>query len=232
MENETTEELKALKRKQNTRAALVIGISTLMFLLLGFSILSLIVTANARGEIAALESHRANAGEAAVEELCEQVELLGQTCVVYPEELPAPPPGVPGLPGDPGRPGDPGVPGLPGSPGQQGQPGGQGPVGEPGEQGGQGPTGPPGEPGQDGEPGQPGQDGAPGEPGTQGVAGQEGQPGQDGADGAPGEPGEDGEPPAGWIAPCPSLLDPGQLCSCVRDVDSPDSAPTYTCNPI
>lgn len=60
-----------------------------------------------------------------------------------------------------------------------------------------------------------------------------GPPGSDGARGAdstvpgpPGPAGADGQPPAGWTY-TDSL---GVERSCTRDVDSPDSAPTYACS--
>lgn len=113
-----------------------------------------------------------------------------------------------------------------------------GPAGEPGVQGPQGPPGPKGDRGEPGrtppclaEPagcqGQDGADGANGAPGEPGTAGPQGEPGASGPAGQDGTDGADGQPPAGWTWTDPSPG--GKTYTCTRDVDSPDSAPTYTC---
>lgn len=142
-----------------------------------------------------------------------QAEAAGQTPVAPPPEAiqrdptivkgPAGDQGPAGDPGAPGRTGSPGPPGPPGEPGSDGEPGPGGPPG------GIGPSGPPGPVGPAGPPGADGEDGAPGAPG---------------ADGEDGRDGEDGEPPAAFTYR--DLLGP---VTCRRDADSPDSAPTYTC---
>jgi len=87
----------------------------------------------------------------------------------------------------------------------------RGPSGSPGPDGSRGPTGAPGTDGQDGT------DGATGPEGPQGPKGDKGDPGQDGAD---------GQPPASYTIPVAGIT-----YECDRDAGSPDSAPTYTCNP-
>ena len=113
-----------------------------------------------------------------------------------------------------------------GPPGQSGPGGPPGPEGDRGPSGLPGPTGPPGVDGADGDGGPPGTvgtDGAAGEPGPAGPAGQDGA---DGDRGPAGEDGADGEPPASFTFP--DAL--GRTVTCRRDGDSPDSAPTYTCD--
>lgn len=87
-----------------------------------------------------------------------------------------------------------------------------------------------GPPGAAGTPGPRGPDGGDGAAGTPGVDGQPGPGGSAGVDGSPGPAGSDGapgHPPESW-----AWTDPlGVRYQCVRDVDSPDSAPTYVCKP-
>lgn len=102
--------------------------------------------------------------------------------------------------------------GEPGPPGPRGPAGPTGNMGFPGEMG---PSGPPGVDGEDGI----GEQGPAGEAGPAGAQGDPGPAGRDGADG------QDGKPPASWTWTDPD----GVRYECVRDADSPDAAPTYTC---
>lgn len=131
------------------------------------------------------ETQRANEAVADLEDVCAQVEELGQTCVEDPEELR----------GDPGAEGPPGPSGPPGEDGADGEDGSPGPVGP---SGGPGPTGPPGADGSDGGSGADGQDGTAGEPGPQGEPGPSGPPGPPGTAGEDGEDGEDADCPEGF----------------------------------
>jgi hypothetical protein len=124
--------------------------------------------------------------------------------------------------------------------GAQGIPGVQGPIGPQGVSGIQGLQGVPGVPGTDGVDGKDGAmgpagpagaDGAQGEPGPQGepgAQGPQGEKGETGAVGPQGPAGQNGEPPAGWIVLGPNGV---PVEECLRDPDSPDTAPTYTCEP-
>jgi hypothetical protein len=101
-------------------------------------------------------------------------------------------------------------------------------VGERGEVGPRGPQGVPGPTGNMGPPGLMGPSGSPGVDGRDGIDGQDGapgEPGQDGQDGRDGVDGQDGRPPASWTWTDPQ----GAEYRCVRDAESPDTAPTYTC---
>jgi hypothetical protein len=122
-----------------------------------------------------------------------------------------------------------------------------GPAGQPGLTGATGPAGPAGPAGQsppclsqpsqcrgaDGRDGVNGQAGADGRDGTNGVDGTNGTNGTNGVDGQSppclSEPsqcrGTDGRPPQGWVV----IRSDGTRETCVRDQDSPDNAPTYTC---
>lgn len=144
----------------------------------------------------------------AAQELAAQVrELGGVPRVVAPtpgERGPRGEIGETGMPGPQGEPGPSGIPGIPGQPG---------------------PAGPSGPGGANGEDGTPGADGASGEPGPAGPQGEPGPAGPQGPQGEPGVPGQNGEPPAGWT--WTDAL--GRNQSCVRDAESPDNAPTYTC---
>jgi hypothetical protein len=222
MDEEITQQISNRTRKQDRRTQVAIIAVVLMILFGVLAIASFIHDAREQQQIAVVQEERAEEAVGAVDQLCAQVEELGRSCVVNPEDLR-------GEQGDPGQPGEPGEEGDPGQEGEQGEQGEEGEPGQPGEEGQPGPTGQPGEPGQPGtpgEPGQPGQDGAPGEPG------EPGQPGLPGQDGQPGQDGEDGEPPTSFTFPCESILEPDRVCICLRDVDSPDEAPTYTCQPV
>lgn len=86
--------------------------------------------------------------------------------------------------------------------------------------------------GADGSPGpsgSPGADGTDGSPGPTGSPGADGKDGADGRDGTDGHDGKDGEPPASYTIPSP--WEPNVTLRCDRNPGSPDSAPTYTCNP-
>jgi collagen triple helix repeat protein len=111
---------------------------------------------------------------------------------------------------EPPAPGERGPGGETGVDGRDGAPGPTGPSGPAGPTGPTGPTGAPGDAGPAGDPGPPGPQGDPGPPGT------DGQPGQDGTA---------GQPPASWTWTDTD----GRTQSCVRDPESPDAAPTYTC---
>lgn len=109
-----------------------------------------------------------------------------------------------------------------GPPGEQGQPGHPGPTGPAGPGGSTGPGGPPGANGPAGNPG------PTGPPGPAGPAGQNGKDGQDGTDGATGPAGPQGPAPVSW-----TFADTlGRPVTCTRVPESPDSAPTYTCERI
>lgn len=138
-----------------------------------------------------------------------------------------------------GQDGSSGASGAPGRDGLNGSPGPSGASGRPG-------TDATGRPGADatGRPGAPGVNatgapgvnatGAPGAPGKDGVDGKDGAPGKDGTNGvdgtgAPGTSGTsgvDGNPPEAWTWTDPAT---GVVYTCTRDVDSPATAPTYTC---
>ena len=108
-----------------------------------------------------------------------------------------------------------------GEPGERGWPGPPGPTGPPGLTGRPGPTGPPGPEGEDGA----SNVGPSGPPGPAGADGQDGTDGAPGPAGPPGPAGVDGEPPASWT--WSDLV--GTTYTCRRVPDSPDTAPTYTC---
>lgn len=108
--------------------------------------------------------------------------------------------------------------------GERGEPGSTGPRGPAGPTGNMGPPGPMGPLGPSGPAGADGQDGV-GDPGPAGSAGEPGPAGPQGEPGPAGQDGDDGEPPASW-----KWTDSdGAEYECGRDVDSPDGAPTYTC---
>lgn len=107
-----------------------------------------------------------------------------------------------------------------GEPGPRGDQGPAGPKGDTGSAGEPGPSGVPGLPGSNGSPGSPGVDGKPGEAGP---AGAQGEPGPAGPSG---QPGKTGPPPSSWTSTDPVT---GVTYKCVRDTESPDTAPTYTC---
>lgn len=101
-----------------------------------------------------------------------------------------------------------------------------GPAGPPGPPGPEGPPGSPGPPGAGGARGPGGPGGVPGPSGPAGKDGADGEPGPAGPPGADGRDGADGKPPASW-----TYTDTlGRPVTCHRDTDSPDTAPTYTCD--
>lgn len=151
---------------------------------------------------------------AAADALADQVRSLGQTPVIDTGQLRVGPQGQRGPEGSPGRPGI-------------GRPGPVGPAGPPGPQppcvdrpsGCVGPGGPEGPEGAPAEP-IPGPRGDPGES-VQGPPGPAGPPGPEGA------PGQPGSPPTSF-----RFTDAlGREQQCTRDPESPDSAPTYSCEP-
>jgi hypothetical protein len=75
--------------------------------------------------------------------------------------------------------------------------------------------------------GKDGADGADGKDGEQGPPGKDGADGERGPEGPAGPPGEDGQPPERFTFTDTA----GREQTCVRDEDSPDTAPTYTCTP-
>lgn len=97
----------------------------------------------------------ANKAVTSAEQLCQQVQQLGGTCVVDVSKLrgdtgpagPEGPAGPPGIPGEDGRDGSPGPVGPTGPAGQPGAAGVPGPAGATGPVGPAGPTGPPGQAG-------------------------------------------------------------------------------------
>lgn len=153
-----------------------------------------------------MTSQEAEQGEAAaiaaVEDLCDQVEALGRTCVQDPEELR----GDPGAEGPQGPPGDPGP---------------SGPMGPAGPEGDVGPTGPAGP---TGETGAPGQDGADGVDGTDGATGPQGEPGEPGPSGPPGPEGPPGPTcPEGYTPESHTVITddgPREAVVCVEDSES------------
>jgi hypothetical protein len=115
----------------------------------------------------------------------------------------------------------------PGERGRQGKQGPQGPQGPLGPRGPEGPEGPQGPEGPEGEPGTDGEDGTDGVDGADGKDGADGADGERGPEGPAGPPGADGQPPESF-----TFTDSmGREQTCVRDEDSPDTAPTYTCTP-
>lgn len=121
-----------------------------------------------------MAGQEAEQGEAAAiasaEDLCDQVEALGRTCVQDPNDLK-------GDPGAEGPQGPPGEPGPTGPTGPEGDAGPTGPAGPTGEAGPTGATGADGTDGQDGATGPTGPQGEAGPPGPAGPAGPEGPPG-------------------------------------------------------
>jgi type II secretory pathway pseudopilin PulG len=104
---------------------------------------------------------KANHAVTSAEQLCQQVQQLGGTCVVDVSKLrgdagpagpegPAGPPGIPGVDGQDGSPGAVGPTGPAGPVGEQGAIGAQGPAGPSGPTGPVGPAGPTGPPGEAG----------------------------------------------------------------------------------
>lgn len=175
---------------------------------------------------ASSETNRADQATVSAEQLCEQVRSLGAICVVDPSTLPKGPPGDTGATG---------AAGAPGGTGQTGRTGARGATGRgvasiicidtewrvqytdgvidnsAGKC-----TGPAGV------------NGVNGTNGTDGAAGAAGPAGPAGAPGADGKDGVDGKPPASWTYT--NAL--GQMFQCTRDPGSPDTAATYSCNPV
>lgn len=106
------------------------------------------------------EEERADQAVTGIEEACAQVERMGGTCKVDPDEFEGNqgPAGKPGDDGTDGSDGADGSPGSPGADGKDGQNGGAGVDGQPGSQGEPGPQGESGPPGKDGEDGEDGKD--------------------------------------------------------------------------
>lgn len=150
-----TEEREALHRRirtstrRRTALAALLGLVAGMFMLWAFNSLT---------NLADTQSRRADAAVSGVEQLCQQVQQLGRTCVVDPSTLK-------GDPGPAGPAGPVGPPGIPGQDGSDGRDGAMGPVGL------TGPVGPLGPQGKDGAPGAPGPTGPPGPQGPAGEAG-------------------------------------------------------------
>jgi hypothetical protein len=166
-------------------------------------------TITGMGDTIANLSNEASSNAAVSQRLAEQIRQLGATPVVQPATGPQGSTGATGPQGVPGRDGAQGPPGHDGAPGAQGTPGQDGAQGTPGVAG---------------ENGKNGSDGKDGAPGAQGPPGQDGTPGATGATGPQGQP---GQPPASW-----TWTDHlGTEHVCTRDSGSPDSAPTYTCQP-
>lgn len=172
---------------------------------------------------------RADANEAGVAALAEQVEDLGGTPVITPSDIPAN--GTDGEDGEPGPQGDTGPAGEDGEDGENGR---TGAVGADGGTGAAGTAGEPGEPGSDGAAGAAGADGAPGEPGPAGPAGAQGEVGPAGPRGEQGVPGETG--PAGPTCPEGYTLEPRMVPTnenplgepmlvCVQGSDSTEQPP-------
>lgn len=177
---------------------------------------------------------RADANEAGVAALSDQVKGLGATPVVTPSDLPEK--GDTGADGLPGLNGAIGLPGLDGSDGTDGTDGTDGRNGET-------IIGPPGPSGSDGQDGQNGTQGATGEPGATvvgptgpqgpigpvGPEGPRGSAGTDGKDGADGADGSDGQTcPDGYTLDERTLIttqnplgEPGFVC--VQNSTPPDS---------
>lgn len=137
---------RSMRNRRRRRMALVVVLTAAMFTLIGYSIRSATIRADA-------EEQRANAAVSGAEQLCQQIRVqYGGACVVDPSTLkgdpgPAGPEGPIGPMGLPGRDGEDGAPGAPGPTGPAGPMGAHGPDGAQGAQGPQGPQGPAGEAG-------------------------------------------------------------------------------------
>lgn len=178
-------------------------------------------------------NERADVNEAGVAALADQVEGLGGTPVVTPEDLPEA--GADGLPGNDGDDGADGADGADGTNGVDGVDGTDGTDGDPGATGASGTDGGAGASGTPGEPGAPGSDGAAGAMGEPGPAGPQGEPGPagpQGETGATGPAGQDGETGAtGETGPAGQTCPDGYTLAerTIFTAESPLGEPGFVC---
>lgn len=172
MTDTTTRTLHLADRRGRLRAWVAIIVATVA---LGAGVYSVwMVRHQAQTKVASAQQQK-NTAVTSAEQLCQQVQQMGGTCVVDPKKLrgdpgPAGPVGAQGPAGIPGRNGADGKPGPTGPPGPTGKDGAQGAAGKDGQNGDPGPAGPAGPAGPQGDPGPQGPQGPPGEAGPAGPA--------------------------------------------------------------